>query len=354
MMNVPQATARIERPLAEREVLLHRHPYDRVPIGARLAVASDECAVITSHGRVLGTLGPGTHRLVPEQVPFLEAAVDLVGGGQELLCEIYLLLTGTFTGVAVAGSLGKLRDDAGDEIPIWVTASLAVRLADPERLVGALAARREDPIQAVVFHAVRGLRSTLEHLVGRGEVVARTVARDATKVKRAGEASELGLTEIGLDLVGIETLELAREPPAAAARPAAGSPGTGPDPGLLPPGSAEVGWVIPAVPHVDMGTGLRVGVTFHGSLVGTPVRPELMQWVVNAIGEALCAMGSDYSGHVLDIPSHAAELSALLTERVAPRLGAAGIQGQVSVTGFELPPQDPVVAELYRRYPGPR
>ncbi len=359
-MSLSGAMTRIERPMGVAPTLLYRYPEARIPVGARVIVQPDECAVVSSHGQALGVLGPGQHALDPNQHRFLESTVDIVSGGDTLACEVYLIAVGTFGGVQLQGSLGKLKDDAGKELPLWFTASLTVQAQDPEKLVQALDSRRDDPMEAVKFVAVRALRSVVERLSGRGDIVAQTVSREEGKVKRAAEEDGLGLGEIGVELLGIDQLDLMREAPMqpTAPEPPAGhpaqlggfAPGTYPGAApAMPPGAAELGWGIPGVFHLDQASGLHCQVNFFGSFVGTPVPPHQVQWVIDTIGETLFGIAQGFSGNVLEVPHHTQQLSAMLNDQVLPRLETAGLRGQVIVTHAELPPNDPGIAELMRR-----
>ena len=432
------AMTRIQRPPGMARSLLFRHPEARIPVGARLVVEVDECAVASAQGRVLGTWGPGNHVMSPDQHRFLEGAVDIVSGGDELACELYLIATGVFSGVEIHGSLGKLANDDGDPLPLWFSTSLTVRAQDPELLVPALDSRRDDPMEAVKFIAARSLRASVDRLVKRGAVVPATIAREAAKVKKAAQEDGLGLATIGVELLAIDSLELLREArmqvPAAPAAPgsAPGPAGAGfgahaggsgaqpaagfglpPTPGAAggqgapgfgvgtppggfgtPPGSGlggapgfggasagqpggaspglgagammggaamaglpgpsaggnELGWAIPGVPHVDQGTGIACYVDCYGVFTGAPVPPERVQWVIDTIGEGLFGIASSFSGNVLEIPQHLAQLSMLLNNQVQPRLAPTGLVGQVTVTRVELPPHDPGCADLLRRH----
>jgi hypothetical protein len=114
-------------------------------------------------------------------------------------------------------------------------------------------------------------------------------------------------------------------------------------------GAAELGWGIPAVPHLDQASGLSCQVNIFGSFVGTPVPPQQVQWVIDTIGETLFMLAHSFAGNVLEVPHHTQQLTTMLNEQALPRLQQAGLQGHVVVTQVELPPTDPGIAELMRR-----
>jgi hypothetical protein len=92
----------ISRGEAEHARLVHRW---RAPIrdGATLLCAPDEEAAFLRHGSLLGSLGPGTHQLRSDRVPFLAIAA-----GPELDAELWFV-SRALRSVRVRGTFAGLR-----------------------------------------------------------------------------------------------------------------------------------------------------------------------------------------------------------------------------------------------------
>jgi len=90
------------RGAAEHARLVHRW---RAPIrdGATLVCAEDEEAAFLRHGSLLGSLGPGTHQLRTDRVPFLAIAA-----GPELDAELWFV-SRALRSVRVLGTFAGLR-----------------------------------------------------------------------------------------------------------------------------------------------------------------------------------------------------------------------------------------------------
>jgi hypothetical protein len=79
---------RIQRPQGA-EGLSHRFATPHIPIGAELELEDGDRALFVQHGRVLGVLETGCHRLDPAELAFLSWAAR--PGSTDLDCELHFL-----------------------------------------------------------------------------------------------------------------------------------------------------------------------------------------------------------------------------------------------------------------------
>ena len=103
--------------------LVHRMAAE-APVGASLTCSEGQSAVFLQWGRVAGALGPGEHVLDPQTHPFLSLLVQQGPSGPVIAGEILFVNT-----------KGKSFEVASGA----ATASVSVRIAEPEKAVGELA-----------------------------------------------------------------------------------------------------------------------------------------------------------------------------------------------------------------------
>ncbi|MCC6214165.1 MAG: hypothetical protein IT376_04815 [Polyangiaceae bacterium] len=231
------ATLRVEVPVQQKGALYHRHPEHSLPPSATVVVDDGDVAVLTSSGRALGQLGPGTHALSPASAPFLASVVDPASGAVD--AEVHFLRTTPVSALPVGGPVGKLTDSNGNELAIAYQAKLSFVVRDPAKAALAFAHVRGDPVERVKQLVGRGLLASVVRLEKRGEVMISSLARAGRAVAEDAKTSELGLGDLGIDVLGLDGLELTRQAPgaepAAAARPL---PGPAPAGAAPPPAAA--------------------------------------------------------------------------------------------------------------------
>jgi len=145
----------VRRPLAEA-------------LGRELVVGPAETAVFVQNGRVLGTLGPGTHLVDPRAIPFLTQAP------QTARTDV-LLITLSVHGVRIRGATGEILDAAsGHALAPRIFGEVGVRVVDANRaalLIASIASSDPDTT----------LRGHLQHAIIEGAKVA---MNDAGKTGR--------------------------------------------------------------------------------------------------------------------------------------------------------------------------
>jgi hypothetical protein len=154
----------IRAPLVVRRTLVET-------VGRSLAVGPAETAVFVQSGRVLGTLGPGTHQVDPRAIPFLAALPSTTGVDA-------LVVTLSVHGVRIRGATGEIFDaGSGHALSPRIFGEVGVRIVDANRAaLVAMSVASGDPDAT--------LRVRLQHAIVEGAKAAMTDAGKAGKLVR--------------------------------------------------------------------------------------------------------------------------------------------------------------------------
>lgn len=121
----------IERNPANGEDLIWMYPAP-APLGAQLEVGSSDRVAFLDMGMLSGVVGPGTHTLNPQQLPFLGTSVR----GQEIGAELHFLRAQPGPSLRVGGKLSGLTDDSAQVVvsPRYF-GELSLLVSDPGRFL---------------------------------------------------------------------------------------------------------------------------------------------------------------------------------------------------------------------------
>jgi membrane protease subunit (stomatin/prohibitin family) len=178
-----------------------------IAVNDTVQCTESDAAVLLMEGRVLGTLGPGTHLLSPAQMPFLDAAVDPSGA---LRVELWFVRTSPAHGVRVGGSLGSQLDpQTRAAVAVHWFGTVAYRVADPVRFVltfagvGGEAGEVRPLVQAKVLASLQPLAA--QFIQRRGSVAALLDPSGAAEILPALQnAATAELAGLGLQLIATE------------------------------------------------------------------------------------------------------------------------------------------------------
>ncbi len=126
----------IQRPDAQKALIVYKHPDRTIPHMAQLTVDADECAVFFrdgSHVGVLRTAGAGQrHTLSAQNIPFLGQFVDKVTGGNIFVTDLYFVTTRPIFDTRFGGELGYMEDPMlGEMVTPRIYGSFAFQIVDP-------------------------------------------------------------------------------------------------------------------------------------------------------------------------------------------------------------------------------
>jgi hypothetical protein len=256
--------------------LMHKHP-GPVPVGSQLGCEPGQSAVFVQWGRVAGVLGPGTHKLDPQAVPFLSIMVEQRPEGAMLGGELYILQDNVLD-VRVAPA-SKQSGGSGAEASPKLTVGVSVRIADPAQLLARLAGPAEPGVvERVVADALanalgpalaqKSPRELSDPAACRAAVDAALGA--AREQLRAMAIEVLGVTNVVATLPedararpAVATTPLAAVADVAAATPAAAAaPAPAPAPAAAPAAAAPAGLAVGARVRISHG-----GIWHSGNIV---------------------------------------------------------------------------------------
>jgi membrane protease subunit (stomatin/prohibitin family) len=99
-------------------------------------VDADEMALFVSKGAVVGTMGPGQHKIDADELPFLGVLIDAATGGNAYRAELYFVGTREYTGEPFGGRIDNVTDpQTGFIVTLRVYGDYSVKVNDPVKLV---------------------------------------------------------------------------------------------------------------------------------------------------------------------------------------------------------------------------
>lgn len=116
--------------------IVYKWPDDNIRKGARAIVDADQMAVFISKGQVLGTLGPGQHKLDADEIMFLGIVVDWATNGNAYRAELFFVGTREYTQQTFGGRIDNVQDpQTGMIITLRVFGDYSMQVFDPGRLI---------------------------------------------------------------------------------------------------------------------------------------------------------------------------------------------------------------------------
>jgi len=116
--------------------IVFKWPDINIRKGARAIVEPDQVAVFMNKGQVLGTLGPGQHKLDADEIMFLGIVIDWGTNGNAYRAECFFVGTREYTGQTFGGRVDNVQDpQTGLIITLRVFGEYALQVVDPQRLI---------------------------------------------------------------------------------------------------------------------------------------------------------------------------------------------------------------------------
>ncbi len=116
--------------------IVFKWPDINIRKGARAIVEPDQVAVFMNKGQVLGTLGPGQHKLDADEIMFLGIVIDWGTNGNAYRAECFFVGTREYTGQTFGGRIDNVQDpQTGLIITLRVFGEYALQVIDPQRLI---------------------------------------------------------------------------------------------------------------------------------------------------------------------------------------------------------------------------
>jgi membrane protease subunit (stomatin/prohibitin family) len=204
----------VARPDHKKHLIVYKHPDGNIPLGNRVTVDQDECAVFFRDGRAVGVLGPGQTPVDAHNIPFLAPIINAFTGGNALLAEIYFVKTTPVRGVTFGGSAGDIVDPSTKlQVPLRIFGEFAVQVTDPMRFVvgyAGQAAAADDNDLVLKWIRDKFLMSVATVLTGLCEAEhksVRNVLNDRERLAQAFMARAPNLDEVGIRIVEMGKLE---------------------------------------------------------------------------------------------------------------------------------------------------
>lgn len=119
-----------------KQQIVYKWPDINIRKGARAIVDADQMAVFINKGQVLGTLGPGQHKLDADEIMFLGIVVDWATNGNAYRAEMFFVGTREYTGQTFGGRIDNVQDpQTGMIITLRVFGDYSMQVVDPSKLI---------------------------------------------------------------------------------------------------------------------------------------------------------------------------------------------------------------------------
>ena len=119
-----------------KDQIVYKWPDINIRKGAKAIVNADQLAVFINKGQVLGTLGPGQHKLDADEIMFLGIVVDWATNGNAYRAELYFVGTREYTGQTFGGRIDNVQDpQTGLIITLRVFGDYSMQVVDPGKLL---------------------------------------------------------------------------------------------------------------------------------------------------------------------------------------------------------------------------
>ena len=127
-------------PETGKKQLVYKWPDVNIRRYSRAIVNADQTALFVKSGQVLGTLGPGRHRIDADELPVLGALMDTLTGGNYYRAELYFVSTREFAGIKFGGRLADIADPISEQIvTLRVFGEFALSVREAGQLITSLA-----------------------------------------------------------------------------------------------------------------------------------------------------------------------------------------------------------------------
>lgn len=116
--------------------IVFKWPDINIRKGARAIIEPDQVAVFINKGEVIGTLGPGQHKLDADEIMFLGIVIDWATDGNAYRAEMFFVGTREYTGQTFGGRIDNVQDpQTGMIITLRVFGDYSMQVVDPSKLI---------------------------------------------------------------------------------------------------------------------------------------------------------------------------------------------------------------------------
>ncbi|GAB2452767.1 SPFH domain-containing protein [Nocardia tengchongensis] len=206
-------------PEDQKNQLVYKWPDLNIRRYSRAIVNADEAAVFVRSGRVVGTLGPGRHRIDAEELPVLGALVDTLTGNNYYRAELYFVSTREFPRVKFGGRLSDITDPVSAQVvTMRAFGEFALSVRDPAGLITALVgtARPADPAATLAWCAdqlLKVMKVAVTQGVSRGDWPVLGVSAHLPQIEEAVlRPTNLVLYEYGLRVARLGNFDITLGP----------------------------------------------------------------------------------------------------------------------------------------------
>jgi membrane protease subunit (stomatin/prohibitin family) len=120
----------------KKHQIVFKWPDINIRKGARAIIEPDQVAVFINKGEVIGTLGPGQHKLDADEIMFLGIVIDWATDGNAYRAEMFFVGTREYTGQTFGGRIDNVQDpQTGMIITLRVFGDYSMQVVDPSKLI---------------------------------------------------------------------------------------------------------------------------------------------------------------------------------------------------------------------------
>jgi membrane protease subunit (stomatin/prohibitin family) len=120
----------------KKDQVLFKWPDINLRKGSRLIVEPDMLALFVNKGEVVGTLGPGQHRVEADEIMGLGAVIDWATDGNAYRAELFFVGTREYHSERFGGRIDDVQDpQTGNIVTLGVFGEYSFKVVDPAKLV---------------------------------------------------------------------------------------------------------------------------------------------------------------------------------------------------------------------------
>lgn len=120
----------------KKDQVVFKWPDVNLRKGSRAIVEADQMAVFMNKGEVIGTLGPGQHRIDADEIIGLGILIDMATGGNAYRAELFFCGTREYAGEPFGGRVDNVQDpQTGNIVTLRVFGEYSYKVIDPTKLI---------------------------------------------------------------------------------------------------------------------------------------------------------------------------------------------------------------------------
>ena len=120
----------------KKDQVLFKWPDVNLRKGSRLIVEPDMLALFVNKGEVMGTMGPGQHRVEADELMGIGIIIDWATAGNAYRAELFFVGTREYTSERFGGRIDDVQDpQTGNIVTLGVFGEYSFKVTDPTKLV---------------------------------------------------------------------------------------------------------------------------------------------------------------------------------------------------------------------------